>query len=520
MTAGGHMYSPDEEGMLLTTKMLVDKQTWQLPIDETNDGVTSRRALDDGRAVGISGLAQSLAAAPLYAVGEVAARDVTPPERELVTRIFVGWTNTFATAIGALFFFGIARLLGASVRGATALTLVYALGTYVWPNARHFFSEPMATTLALAAVYLTFRGTSRHRLLLAGGLVAGLSLLGRPSNGIFLAPLGLYVLVRAALSHRRIAPVVRAGATFGVGAAGGLGVFLLTNWARFGAPLDLGYQNVPYNTRLQDGLYGLFLSPGRSIFLFAPITLVGVLACTRVPRRHRPEAFALLALGMANALLFAKFNAWHGDQAWGPRYMVMSTPFLALPVASVLTRRWWRRAVVAAATVGLAFAFIGTVMNWNQYTSTVDAKIGRGVATDRGGTIWQKMRYDPYWSPLVGHWRLLPDVVRNSWDLLDKKSPLYRPVPSTVDDRHFWYFGPPQLDSWWYYVFPSGLSKKLLFLALPFLTALAIGVRRTWRVVRRKAPLQYYEQAPAAAAQRPTVNEGNGLRTIESTKRS
>lgn len=515
--------------MLLTTKMLVDEQTWALPIDDTNDGVTSRRARDDGRAVGISGLGQSLAAAPLYVAGKVASDGMAPEETELVTRMFVDWTNTFVTALGALFFFGIARILGASVRGATVLTLVYALGTYVWPNARHFFSEPIATMLALAAVYLTFRGRVAPKLLFAGGLVGGLSLLGRPSNGIFLVPLGLYVVARAITDHGRLGPVVQASVRFGVGAVGGLGVFLFTNWLRFGGPLDLGYQNVPYDTPLQDGLYGLFLSPGRSLFLFAPITLVGVLACTRVPRRYRPEALALLALGAVNVVLFATFNAWHGDQAWGPRYMVMTTPFFALPVASLLTRRWWARAVGAAAAVGLVFALLGTVMNWNTYTTTVDAKIGAAVAPDRERTIWEEMRYSPYWSPLVGHFRLLPDVARNSWDLIDRESPLYRTVPTTVDDRHFFYFWPPQLDSWWYYVLVVGPSRMLLALALPFTAALALGGWRVGRALRSNERDAVEGQAmaegrpdddPGPTSERPAEAEENGRRMIDSRNRS
>ena len=53
LSTGGHTYSPDEEGILLASQALAHGD-FAIPVDETNDLVTSHRIVD-GHAVGLSG---------------------------------------------------------------------------------------------------------------------------------------------------------------------------------------------------------------------------------------------------------------------------------------------------------------------------------------------------------------------------------------------------------------------------------------------------------------------------------
>src|SRR5207302_7508561 len=118
---------------------------------------------------------------------------------------------------------------------------------------------------------------------------------------------------------------------------------------------------------LLEGLYGFFLSPGKSLFLYAPIVLVGLVAVPFAPRPQRAAVALLVALGAVNVAFYARYYQWHGDHAWGPRYLVMTIPFFALPLAPLLDRVRWQRALVVATVAGLATSGLGVAMYFNQY---------------------------------------------------------------------------------------------------------------------------------------------------------
>ena len=486
LTAGGHTYSSDEEGMLATTRALVERRSVVLEITDDNGPVTPRTSGRTGEPVGVSGLGQSLIGIPLYLVGSLASDTVAESYVDVTERVFVGWTNSAVTAAGAILVFLVAELVGARRRWAVALALTYALGTMAWPHSKTFFSEPLATTLVLAATYFAVRATQavRFRDVAVAGAFAGLALIARSSTGLFAPVIGLYLLLRWPDRRSRLTSVVTTGLSFGAGAAIPVALLLASNWWRFGSPLDFGYESVPLSYPIHEGLYGLFLSPGKSLFLYAPAALVGLVAVPFAPRRHRPEVALFVALGAVNALFFARFFQWHGDHAWGPRYLVMSLPFFVLPVAPLLDRLRWRRALGAAAVAGVLSASLGTVMYFNQYFHIVE-RARPGPLLPEGPSYWRPMHYEPYWSPIAGHVRALPDVFENSLARLDGEDEQLQPFEGSTVFRYGWYFAPPQLDSWAYWLFPTHGPKTLLLMGPVFLAVAGAGGVALRRALQR-----------------------------------
>lgn len=505
LTAGGHTYSSDEEGMFQTTRSLLERRSPVLAITDDNVHVTPATAGRDGRPVGVSGLGISVAGIPLYLVGSVVSHTVARSYAEYTERVFIGWTNSFVTAAGVVLLFLLAGLLGAPRRWAVALALTYGLATMVWPHAKTFFSEPLTTTLALAGAYFAVRavGDADLRLAATSGAFAGLAVSARSTAGLFLPVIGLYLLLAF---PRRWANWfgrwLRVGLAYTAGAAVPLALFLASNWWRYGAVTNFGPKSIPLNYPLQDGLYGFFLSPGKSLFLYAPVVLVGLLAIPFVPRPHRPAVLLMAALGAVNVALFARFFQWHGDHAWGPRYLIMTIPFFVLPVAPLLDRVRWQRALAVSAVLGLFSAGLGVVMYFNQYFYIVEHTIG-SHDTPVGPSYWEPMHRDPYWSPIAGTVRALPDVVRHSFRRLDGHEPGMYPFPDGTQARYGWYFLPPQLDSWAYWIFPAHGPRKLL-LMVPVFAGLAIAggesLRRALGTGADGEPVTSAEGAPALEA--------------------
>ena len=108
---------------------------------------------------------------------------------------------------------------------------------------------------------------------------------------------------------------------------------------------------------LIDGLHGLLLTPGASVFVYSPLLLLLPLTLPEFYRRHRAECVTALAIVASFLGLCGTFLFWHG--LWsspGPRYLFVATPLLMLPLGPWLdgARRTWQWLAVG----GLALACV------------------------------------------------------------------------------------------------------------------------------------------------------------------
>lgn len=479
LVAGGHTYSSDEEGLLATTAAMVERGSPVIEVSDDNRTVLPVRLGRNGETVGVGGMGQSIVAVPFYLGGRAAAAVVPSDYGDfLAVRILVGFTNPAVTALGVGIFFLIARRLGADRRRALLVALGYGLATMVLPHAKTFFSEPLAATLLLGSAWAALEAGARQRPTsirwwVVAGLFLGFALTARLTTGLMVVPMGVYLVARV-WPHERVGGVVLAAGATGLGMVPGAALLALTNWWRYGAPTDAGYESVPLDFPIAEGLYGLFLSPGKSVFLYAPLALVGLISVAFTPPKVRKEVLFLASFGLLNAVFFARFLHWHGDHSWGPRYLILSVPFFILPVAAVVDRGGWRRGVIAAIAIGVVPSSLGTVMYFNQYFEIVADRI-EWTMTEEGPSLWRPMHFDPYWSPLAGHARAVPDVVSNTVGRLDGDAPDLEPFPATTVDRYSWYFDPPQADSWIYWNLVAGGSRKLFLLVVPLLASAGVG---------------------------------------------
>jgi hypothetical protein len=123
----------------------------------------------------------------------------------------------------------------------------------------------------------------------------------------------------------------------GLGVLIGLAFVCTYNALRFGNPLDTGRTAVPHPLLGVPlvGLYGLVVSPAKSVILYSPPIVLALVGLRRMmanrPGRFAP-VFGCLALHLA---LVSSLRFWAGEWAWGPRYLVASLPLacIGLPYA-------------------------------------------------------------------------------------------------------------------------------------------------------------------------------------------
>jgi hypothetical protein len=357
----------------------------------------------DGRYYAKYGLGWSLAAAPLCALGR-ALMPLLPGAMEgFVTRAAVTLLNPLLTAVAGVLLFHLARRLYPTSVAAT-LALLYGLGTIAWYYAKSTFSEPLVTLLLLAALY-----AAEYRNLTATGIALGAMILTRQMALLPAVPVAVRALIRAREDGLGRLNRFRSTAALLVPLAlGQLAVFGY-NAYRFGDPLEYGYWEVAWDTPLFLGLYSQLLSPGKGIFVFMPVLLLGVLGWPALRQRRRDWAWLILALVAFQLVPYSLYQDWAGGGGWGPRLLLPSVPFILFPAGEVI-QRWqaWqigRIVMVLLVALSLFIQVLGVSVNWARHLQRVLEESTTSVE------YFYRAHYRWADSPILGQARSLLEVL-------------------------------------------------------------------------------------------------------------
>jgi hypothetical protein len=435
LTMAGRVISGDGETMYLTTRALVTQGTLAVePRPESARGV-------DGRWYSKYGLGQTVAQLPLFVAGHAVGK-LAGAVDDRPARFAVGMTNSFVTAALAGVFWLVLRAVGTGRGAATAATIVFGLTTLAWPYARSDFAEPLqALTLlgALLAFVRWRRGPALGWAVLGGG-AAGLTFLTKAASAVLLIPIGLYFAAGLWQHYGRgrlrplDRPALRRAATHV--AAAGLPFALCVlfqaglNYARFGSPAEFGYGDEPrtgFTTPLLTGIGYLLFSSGKGLLFFCPPVVVGLAGLVWLGRRFPLEGAVAGLVFLAELLYFGRWWAWHGDWCWGPRYLVVTVPFVMLGWGALFagwtrTPALLKAAALLTAACGLGVSLLGVVVDYGAYYSVAGAQLGRGVDV-------RDARQVPAFSPILGHaWLARASLYELALDLAD-------PGARASDDR-------------------------------------------------------------------------------------
>ena len=383
-TARGRITYPDDEIVFQTTQSLAERgslaiagiphRTGEKPSQPT--GTFGWAKGRDGQRYGFFGHGLSIVALPMYALGRASLDHVEPHWRNAIRadlfafhargpeadwlRIVVSLTNCLITPFAALLLGVWARVLGASLRPAIALALIYALATTAWPYAGTFLSEPLSTVVLLGAALAVARWhrertSGRSRWLACAGLLAGLSVHVHLLN-LIASPCLLGYAFAPTWRARSWARERKAWAlALGLGLLAVIGLLVDQAW-RFGDPFETG-RYADYGRWIWpfEALLTMLVAPGRSLILYSPPVLLAAFAWTELRRRDPDTAWFVLAIAGTRLLLVACRSDWHGGWGIGPRYLVPIVPFMVLPLIGPLerwrelgrARRWTHLSVIA-----------------------------------------------------------------------------------------------------------------------------------------------------------------------------
>lgn len=418
--------------LLLTSIYLLTMSRWWIQLDGPERYALTQSLARGSVSVGLDeqgrpqyekyGLGQPILMLPFYLSGRMLqavwdvrfdqAQDFNQPEH-----FCANLYNQFVTgALCAILFLGLIEL-GYSARTGFFIAALLGLATGFWPNARWFGNEPTAALLLLLVFYFLLRILRRGeatREWIGLGASGMMAILNNPvvTPLIFLMTgLTVFWLKGEGRGKGRGRALCLALLCAGIAAV------MAYNAARYGSVFRTGYEeNHGFRAFPQDiysgkpgfsgpllvGLYGNLLSSGRSIFIYSPPVLIGVLFFPRFWRRNRRAAALAAAASLFYLLVYSKWWCWYGGGCWGNRMLLPVVPLVMCAAAEGWERcaRSWpmRAAFYVTSAVGMFVQALAVVVF---YGVLFHAFVG---PTFQGEFM---VHFVPTFSPLAGQVALL-----------------------------------------------------------------------------------------------------------------
>jgi hypothetical protein len=297
----------------------------------------------------------------------------------LVTGHFDIWVSLIAplvTATCVVLIYKIARALAWTPAQGVIASVAFGLPSIAVWYTLELLSEPEVTLCILLIVLEMVRWRQGNR---SAPLILGLALAAaiqfRSDSvltvGVALIVLPLFVSRQELFSRHalvRMVPPIVASVAF----------LLWYNQIRFGSLFVFAYgPNDHYDTPLLHGLNGLLISPGAGLFVYNPLTILGVIGVALIifgPKVEQDRALGLLVLSLIipRTLFFAKWHSWWGGSTWGPRFLLPVVALLSLMIVPVL--RCSTTAITRTATY-VALAVLGGI---GAFVSFLSARVPLG----------------------------------------------------------------------------------------------------------------------------------------------
>lgn len=378
---------PNEAAHLDLTQAIVDHGSLRIDAYHTN---TIDLAFFQGHYYANKAPGQSLLGVPIYFAFKTIFQPVpafTSQQAPLSYYLLVYVESIFTVAIPALLllmlFFWFLDFFSNSLAHRAVLTLALGLATDVFRYANTVYSHVPSAVALFAAFILVWiqgrddvmdRGRSgwlpRHPQIATGfaGILLGVSVVLEYPSALVAVLIGLYALSSL---PRRLWPYLILGAVPGLLLIGAynLAIYhnpLVTGYAssasaypgvhRTHSGLAGAYQHVFGALRLR-ALLGMSFHPYRGLFFLSPFLLLSFPGYWLWARRGGREWFLFLVVPVFLFLAISTFAGWYGGQAVGPRYLIVSLPFLVFPAIFVLDRvEAWAARLVVYGLFGLSFA--------------------------------------------------------------------------------------------------------------------------------------------------------------------
>jgi hypothetical protein len=333
----GTFYTSDEGGIYNTGLALLKNRSPAIaPGENIHQG-------KDGRYYSLREMLPTFSTIPFSVAGillEVVLQHAPPPVAPTGGDLWgsnwvifanVSFIGPMLAALILLLVHASARQDGAGRSDALWLSLVAGLATPLIVYSKTLFAQLFESACLMLAFFeaIRWRKTASPRAALLLGVAWGL---GFTSRAVFPAApaFAAYLLLAGRQDWRGR---IRALVLFAGPAALGLVAVGWWNRLRWGSPLDFGYHrdDEHFTASWWEGVYGLLASPGKGLFVYAPVLLLPIFFVRALWRQGRAEVLLLATITVSYLAIYGRWYDWPGGPCWGPRFLLpVIAPWIVL----------------------------------------------------------------------------------------------------------------------------------------------------------------------------------------------
>jgi len=347
----------------------------------------------DGRYYSWLGIGSAVLAVPFYIAGKFMGFPATA----------VYLMNPFFAAATAVLVLLFCISLGYSERSSLLVTICYGVGTIAWPYAKHPFDNIVETFFVLSSVYCMYLYSTNKKTLyiLCSSSSLGLAFITRQTSLLIIPALSILLLYPHFKSFAFTAmakSVDRGVSLFVVALLPFIGLIFWYDDYRFGSIFETGYSliasrmNIDFftGTQLLTGFSGFLISPGKGYFYYSPAAILFFFSIKSFVKKYSALGACFICIFITYLLFLSKNIYWHGDWAWGPRYLLVITPFLMIPVAQLFDSIAWlqkkslRIASYVIITVSIVIQLAAVSVDFKKYFFYLIAERGIQFTVTRG----------------------------------------------------------------------------------------------------------------------------------------
>jgi len=279
--------------------------------------------------------------------------------------------NSLVISLACVVIFYLGDEIFSSKKIGFTVSLIFGFSSFLWPYITSMFSNPLALLFLILSIYLILYQKNKHNPIFGflASISIGFSVLAHPQFFMFAPIVFFYGIFEFRKSRKQIIYLI-------------IGVILISsiqfwvNYERFNDPLNfLGWQSAPEGgekkIRGLEGVYGFLFSPGKSIFLYFPLSLLLPFGFYYLFQRNKSLAILLGIIFTINYLYSATSPYWYGISYWGPhRHFLPMIPIIAICAGAVIAKFYdsikWKIGIISLAIFGFFVNLMGNLV-WIQY---------------------------------------------------------------------------------------------------------------------------------------------------------
>ena len=445
----------------------------------------------DGRYYSYYGLGWSVLAVPFYILGKFARGG--SESLVCIMQLLAG-----AVTVTVVFLFCVS--LGYSDRSSLVSAIFYGFGSMAWPLAKQPFEHVVETLFVLLSVYFLYLFTMKNKIsrLILSVVFMGIALTIRLTT-ILILPALFFIGGAFCLNNTSLKDSMKILFKYVIAYITVLLPFLIIiiwyNYYRFGSIYETGYQLIAaktgldyfYGTPLLTSLRGFLLSPGKGIFYYSPVALLFFIPIVPFYRKHSALAVSFIMIISSNFLFFSKYHYWHGDWAWGPRYLLVILPFMIIPVVELLETdkilmKSYLRSAVIYGILGLGIIIQVAAVSVHCYKYFYDLQLEKNVKfiLDTGLGVPDvfepppEVHFDWEMSPILAQFQSIYEMGIRIGNYRHVNLPENTPLPEKMKAYPIMHI----YDFWWAYLYYIDRNRTGFFIVAALVCVCIISVLR------------------------------------------